>query len=211
MPENTRLNGNIDQIDLEFVEREATPRLLMKLGIHLHLAGLSLSNTVSILDVFGVNRARSTIHNWVHKADLQPESGHSPDHVAVDETVIQLNGQQYWLYAAVDPETNELLHTKLEPTRTNVIAHAFFTELREKHDVDDAVFLVDGATPLKDACQRYGLDFRYERHGNRNSVERVFREVKRRTSSFSNCFSNADADTADDWLKSFSFAWNQLI
>jgi putative transposase len=49
MPENDRLNGNIGQIDLEFVEREATPRSLMKLSIQLHLAGLSLSNTVSIL------------------------------------------------------------------------------------------------------------------------------------------------------------------
>ncbi len=211
MAETTRLSGGIDQIDLDFVEREATPRLLMKLGIQLHLAGLSLSNTVFILEIFGVQRARSTVHNWVHKADLQPEEGCSPDHVAVDETVIQLNDEQYWLYAAVDPDTNELLHTKLEPTRTNVIAYGFFAELREKHDVDDAVFLVDGATPLNAACSRHGLDFRYERHGNRNSVERVFREIKRRTSLFSNCFSNAHADTADDWLKSFLFAWNQLI
>ena len=70
MPENDRLNGCLDGIDLEFVEREATPRLLMKLSIQLHLAGLSLSNTVSILEVFGVKRARSTVHNWVHKADL---------------------------------------------------------------------------------------------------------------------------------------------
>jgi putative transposase len=211
MPENDRLSGCLDEIDLGFVEREATPRLLMKLSIQLHLAGLSLSNTVDFLEMFGVQRVRSTVHNWVHKADLQPESGRSPDHVAVDETVIQLNDQRYWLYAAVDPNTNELLHTKLEPTRTNVIAHAFFAELCEKHDVDDAVFLVDGATPLNDACSRHGLDFRYERHGNRNSAERVFREIKRRTSSFSNCFSNANADTVDDWLKSFSFAWNQLI
>jgi transposase-like protein len=111
--------------------------------------------------------------------------------------VIRLNDERYWLYAAVDPETNELLHTKLEPTRTKVLAYGFFTELREKHDVDDAVFLVDGATPLKDACRRHGLEFRYEKHGTRNSVERVFREVKRRTTSFSNCFSNADAETAD--------------
>ncbi|MCG1001887.1 MULTISPECIES: IS6 family transposase [Halobacterium] len=211
MPENARLSGCLDQIDLEFVEREATPQLLMKLSIQLHLAGLSLSNTVSILEIFGVERARSTVHNWVHKADLQPESGRSPDHVAVDETVIRLNNEQYWLYAAVDPETNELLHTKLEPTRTNVIARSFFADLREKHDVDNAVFLVDGAPTLKDACQRHGLRFQYEKHGNRNAVERVFREIKRRTSSFSNCFSNAAADTADDWLRSFSFAWNQLI
>jgi len=95
MPENARLSGSLDQIDLEFVEREATPRLLMKLSIQLHPAGLSLSNTVSFLEVFGVSRARSTIHNWVHKADLQPETGRSPDHVAVDETVIRIDDQQY--------------------------------------------------------------------------------------------------------------------
>jgi len=211
MPENDRLGGCLDEIDLEFVEREATPRLLMKLSIQLHLAGLSLSNTVSFLDVFGVDRARSTVHNWVHKADLQPESDRSPDHVAVDETVIRIDGEQYWLYAAVDPDSNKLLHTKLEPTRTNALAEIFFRELREKHDVDDAVFLVDDATPLKEACRRHGLDFRYERHGNRNRAERVFREVKRRTDSFSNCFSHVDPATADDWLRSFAFAWNQLI
>ena len=210
MPENDRLNGFLDEIDLEFVEREATPRLLMKLSIQLHLAGLSLSNTVSILEIFGVNRARSTVHNWVHKAELQPESGRSPDHVAVDETVIRLNDEPYWLYAAVNPETNELLHTKLEPT-TKVLAHPFLTELSEKHDVSDAVFLVDGSYSLQDACQRHGYNFRYEKHGNRNAIERVFRDIKRRTICFSNCFSNANAETADDWLRSFSFVWNQLI
>jgi len=211
MPENDRLDGCLDEIDLEFVEREATPRLLMKLSIQLHLAGLSLSNTVSFLEVFGVDRARSTVHNWVHKADLQPKSGRSPNQVAVDETVIRIDDEHYWLYAAVDPESNELLYTKLETTRTNALAERFFAQLREKHDVDDAVFLVDDATPLKEACHRHGLDFKYERHGNRNSAERVFREVKRRTDSFSNCFSHVDPATADNWLSSFAFAWNQLI
>ena len=184
MPENARLSGSIGQFDLDFVEREATPRLLMKLSIQLHLAGLSLSNTVSFLEVFGVQRARSTVHNWVNKTDLQPTDGRQPNHVAVDETVIQLNDEKYWLYAAVDPETNELLHTQLEPTTNSVLAQQFFAELREKHDVDDALFLIDGSHSLKDACSRHGLDLRVERHGDRNSVERVFREVKRRTSSF---------------------------
>jgi transposase-like protein len=105
MPENARLGGNLDQIDLTFVERETTPRLLMKLSIQPHLAGLSLSTTVSFLEVFGVQRVRSTVLNWVHKAELQSESGRPPDHVAVDETVIQIDDEQYWLYAAVDPET----------------------------------------------------------------------------------------------------------
>ena len=211
MPENDRLSGCLDEINLDFVEREATPKLLMKLSIQLHLAGLSLSNTVLFLEVFGVERVRSTVHNWVHKADLQPESGRSPNHVAVDETVIRLDNEQYWLYAAVDPKTDDLLHTQFEPTTNNALADRFFADLCDKHDVDDATVLVDGSASLQRACRKHDLDFKYERHGNRNSVERVFREIKRRTTSFSNCFSNAKAETADEWLRSFAFAWNQLI
>lgn len=63
MPENDRLNGCLNEIELGFVEREVTPKLLMKLGIQLHLAGSSLLNTISILEIVSVNRARSTVHN----------------------------------------------------------------------------------------------------------------------------------------------------
>lgn len=45
--------------------------------------------TIFIIDIFGVKRARSTVHNWVHKDALQPDSGRSLDHVSVDETVIR--------------------------------------------------------------------------------------------------------------------------
>jgi len=31
------------------------------------------------------------------------------------------------------------------------------------------------------------------------------------TFCFSNYFRNAQAETAGDWIRSFSFAWNQLI
>jgi hypothetical protein len=62
MPESRRLTGCLDGLEFEFVEREATPRLLMELSIQLHLAGPSLSDTVSFLEVFGVERARSTVH-----------------------------------------------------------------------------------------------------------------------------------------------------
>jgi len=211
MTEFGRPNGSIDQIELGFVEREATPEFLMKLSIQLHLSDISLSNTVRVLDVFGVQSAQLTGHNWIHKAYLQPESGKNPDYVAVDETVIQVNDEQYWLYAAVDPETNELLHTSLEPTTNTVIAQTFLAEIDEKHDVSEAVFLVDDSHSLQAACHRAGYDFRYEKHGNRNAVECVFREIKHRTICFSNCFSNATAKTADDWINSLSFAWNHLI
>ncbi|ERG97208.1 MAG: hypothetical protein J07HQW2_03694 [Haloquadratum walsbyi J07HQW2] len=57
MLKKDRLNECLEEINLEFVEREATPRFLMKLSIQLHLAGLSLSNPVYILEIFGIERA----------------------------------------------------------------------------------------------------------------------------------------------------------
>ncbi len=132
MAEIARLGGCSDCMELDFVEREATPEPLMKLGIRLHLAGLSLSNTVSELERFGVDRARSTVHNWVQKAELQPEEGQQPDHVAVDETMIQIDDQRYWLYAAVDIDTNEFLHVKLGTAQNTGLSSLFFSELKQK-------------------------------------------------------------------------------
>jgi len=117
MPEFDRLNGSTDWIDLGFVERERTPEQIIELGIQLHLAGLSLSNTKQYLEKLGVERSRTAIHDWVQKADLQPASEVTSNHVAVNETVIQVNDQRHWLYAAVDPETNHLLHVRLFHTR----------------------------------------------------------------------------------------------
>jgi putative transposase len=93
MPEISRLSGNRDWIDLGFVERERTPEPAMALGIQAHVAGLSVSNTVELLDQLGVQRSRKAVHDWVQKAELQPESGKSPKQIALDETVIRINDQ----------------------------------------------------------------------------------------------------------------------
>jgi len=63
MAEIARLSGCLDWIDLDFVERQRTPERAMKLGIQLQLAGLSLRNTVPILEewVSSAHRKPSTI------------------------------------------------------------------------------------------------------------------------------------------------------
>jgi putative transposase len=176
----------------------------MALGIQSHVAGLSLSNTVELLDSLGVQRSRKAVHDWVQKANLQPDSDKSPNQIALDETVIRINDQQFWLYAAAEPQSNQLLHVRLFATTTTALTEVFLRELRQKHDVETAVFLVDGAQHLQTALQRDGLRFQMCRHGNWNAVERVFRELKRRTSSFSNCFSHVEPETAENWLQSFA-------
>ena len=89
MPKTARLIESTEWIDLGFVERERTPREIIEKGIRHHLAGLSLSNTVILLEELGVNRSRVAVHNWVQKANLQPAGGKCPDRVAVDQKAIR--------------------------------------------------------------------------------------------------------------------------
>ena len=208
MHEIDRLSDSTDWIDLDFVERERTPEWIIKVGIQLHLAGLSLSNTKQYIEKLGVERSRTAIHNWVQNANLQPTSDTAPDHIAVDETVIQVNDERRWLYAAVDPETNEFLHARLFPTRTTQLTVLFLRELQQIVPVTQATILVDDAHHLKAALLRLGLRYQMRRHGNRTAVERVLREVKRRTSSFSNTFSHAQPTTVERWLQAFAVWWN---
>ncbi|MFW6385192.1 MAG: IS6 family transposase, partial [Halodesulfurarchaeum sp.] len=210
MQEIARLNGLSDAIELDFVERVATPRNMMKLAIHLHLSGLSLSNTVSVLESFGINRARSTVHNWVQKADLEPEAGRDPDKIGLEETVVMVNGEHFWLYSAVDVETNKNLHLRLYSTRNTALTKMFLRELSEKHEVKDAEFFVDGVPWLQAGLHELGMHFRHETFGERNPVERVFQEIKRRTQQFYNTFSRSLPESAENWLKALAWTWNQL-
>lgn len=80
----------------------------------------------------------------------------------------------------------------------------FLAELRDKH-------LVNPAPWLQVALHQHSLDYRYEKHGNRNSVEHVFRALKSQTNQFSSCFSHTEADTVENWLQAFGFTWCQFI
>ena len=79
---------------------------------------MSLRGSSQLLDELGVQRSHVAVHEWVHKADLQLISTISADQIAVDEKMIRLDGQDHWLYGAVDPQTNEILHVSLFPTTT---------------------------------------------------------------------------------------------
>ena len=203
-----RLSGSITWIDLSFVERERTPGWAIQIGIRCHLAGLSLREVSKHLSRLGVERSHVAIHNWVHKADLQPLSAVTADQLAVDEKMIRLHGQEYWLYGAVDPETNEILHVSFFPTTTKQTTRWFLTELHRRYQLGDVVFLVDDANYLGPVLAEDGYEYHVLKHGNRNAIERVFWEVERRTSSFANSFSNVTLETAESWLEAFAVYHN---
>jgi putative transposase len=208
MPEFERLSDAIDWIDLSFVERDRTPRWAIEVGIRCHLSGMSLRDTSHFLGELGVQRSHVAVHNWVHKAELQPISTLSADQLAVDEKMIRLHGKEFWLYGAVDPETNEIIALRLYPTTNEVTTRWFLDQLHHRCNLAETTILVDNAAYLTGVLAEDGYRFRYEPDGNRNAIERVFREVERRTSSFSNSFSHVELATAQSWLEAFAVYHN---
>ncbi|ELY70386.1 hypothetical protein SAMN05443661_11338 [Natronobacterium gregoryi] len=148
MAETDRLDESTEWIDVAFVQRERTPREIIEKHIRHYLAKFSVSNTVILFEKLGVGRSRTVVYNWVQKAALQPEGGANPDRVAVDQKTIRINDKQHWLYAVVDPETNRNMHSRLFSTYAIPIAQESLTELSEKHDIRDAVFLIEDADDL---------------------------------------------------------------
>ena len=99
----------------------------------------------------------NTLHNRAQKADLHPTSDAATDHIAVDETVIQVDDEHRWPYAAVDPETSEVLHVRFVPTRTTQFAVLFLREDQQVVPVTRATILVDEVHHLEAVLSRLGL------------------------------------------------------
>jgi len=208
MTEFDRLSQCIEWIDLSFVERKRTPEWAIQVGIRCHLAGTSTRDASQFLDELGVQRSHVAVHNWVHEADLQPLSTATTDQLTVDEKVIRINGDDYWLYGAVDPETNKILQFRLFPTTTKQTTRWFLTELHRRYQLNNVEFLVDDADYLVSVLDEDGYRFQMISHGNRNAIERVFWEIERRTSSFATSFSHIDPPTAESWLQALAVRHN---
>jgi transposase-like protein len=98
----------------------------------------------------------------------------SADQLAVDEKMIRINGNNYWLYGAVDPETSEILHFRLFSTMTKQTTRRFLAKLHRRYRLDTIEFLVDDADHLVDILDEDGYRFQIVPHGNRNAIERIF-------------------------------------
>jgi len=132
----------------------------------------------------------------------------SADQLAVDEKVIRINGDNYRLHGAVDPETNEILQFRLFSTTTKQTTRWFLAELHRRYRLDGVEFLVDDADYLMNVLDEDGYRFQMMSHGNRNAIERIFWEIERRTSSFAASFNHVEPQTAQSWLQAFAVRHN---
>lgn len=121
---------------------------------------------------------------------------------------IWITDHQDRLYAAGDPDSDHLLRVRLFSTTTTALTEGVLRELWQRYDVESAASLVNSVQHLHTPLVRVGLWFQIARDRNRNAVERIVRELKRRTFPLSNCFSHVRPETAENWLQAFACRLN---
>ena len=87
----------LDESQQDVWENERAPTPIRRFGVHLHTVGLSIMETVAILELLGVQRSHGAIWQWVHRladSDSDPPTV-TPSRVAVDDTAVQIGTDWY--------------------------------------------------------------------------------------------------------------------
>ncbi|WP_153554661.1 IS6 family transposase [Halomicrobium sp. LC1Hm] len=206
-------------------ENERTPTPVRRFGVRLHTAGLSIGETVAILELLGVDRSHGAVWNWVHtlsEAQSDPptftransRAAHQiasdlrttePSRVAVDEKQIEVDGEKKWLYAAIDTNSKLLLEIDVFSRRGTDPTAAFLHRLTEKHDLADTEFLVDASGYLT-ALARHELSGRLD-YRTRNHIEKWFQTVTMRIDRF-HAYWRGSQSSVRRWLQRFRHHYN---
>jgi putative transposase len=130
--------------------------------------------------------SRESVRIWVHRfPSLFKPSKRARRLVAVDETVLKVKGQICYLWAAIDVDTNEILALYASKGRGIPIAIEFLRKVLDPCE-GKPVIVVDRGPWYRWALERLGITYFHETFGNRDRIERWFREMKNRTKRFYN-------------------------
>jgi len=131
--------------------------------------------------------------------------------VAVDETKLKLNGEQLYVWAAVDVKTKEVLACRVSWTRNIMQAETFLRKVLEAC-VNNPLILVDKGPWYPEALYNLGLKWRHVTFGMRNRIERWFGILKARTKRFYNNFpNNSTMQSTKTFMETFIAWYNTLL
>ena len=179
------VRGLVERVRL--FERNRVPLSFKVLGLAMYFQVSSFRRTARVLSEF-CTVSKTAVWKWIVK--LREKLNIASERkirrfVAVDETCVNVNGEQYWVYSALDVDGNELISMRVYPTRNILASESFFKSVL-KHCEGRPEFIVDNAPWLKDALIELGLAHIHQTIGLRSLIESAFSSFKQRTKIFFN-------------------------
>jgi len=188
------------------------PLKVKVLSTVLYYSGLSYRVVARVLRD-SARFAHESVRLWFRRlkdAFPKPEQRHRRS-VAVDETKLKICGEQFYVWAAIDVKSKEVLACRVSWTRSIMQAEAFLRKVLETC-TNKPLILVDRGPWYPEALVSLGLRWKHMTFGMRNRIERWFGILKARTKRFSNNFSNnSTLKSAKAFLEAFITLYNTLI
>src|SRR5512134_2757459 len=165
-------------------ERNRTSTIVIMYSLYLYFLGLSLRNTSKALTIFkDQKRSYVSVWNWIQKFGSYPiYKRKRVTAFIIDETVIQIGNQHFWLWIAIEPIHSSVLGIYISEERNMLVAENFIRSLVEKYGKHTVY--TDGGTWYHEACSVIGLKHYLHSPLEKSLMERVNQYFKDRIESF---------------------------
>lgn len=190
--------------------RTRTHPAIVRYGLYLYFSSRSFRLAARCLESI-IKRSYVSIWKWVQKYSSLANRFVGTDRrlvkeIFVDETLLQIDGKDYWLWIAYEPALNTcLMMMHLSRERTILVCYQFFKRLRDRYG--SKPIFTDGAKWYNDACKWLRLTHQVYGTELKNLMERFVQHIKDRTECFDDHFpcrkSDCDRQHVWNWLKLF--------
>jgi transposase-like protein len=134
-----------------------------------------------------------------------------PSTILLGKTAVIQHGEQFVLFAALDPATREVVHLGVAPSRNYLTTRRFLEEIEELYGDLPKEVITGGATGYGAAFSRLRIRYRVLVYGSRNRIERWIQEFKRRIDTFYASFTDDTVEPTHNWLRQFTWLWNHCL
>src|SRR5215218_4778168 len=111
--------------------RNRTSTIVVMYSLYLYFLGLSLRNTSKALDIFDYEkRSHIAVWNWIQRFGSLPiYKRKRVTAFIIDETIIQIGNQHFWLWICIEPIHRSVLGIYISEERDMFVAKNFVGSL----------------------------------------------------------------------------------
>jgi putative transposase len=197
---------------LKFI-RNRTATVIVMYSLYLYFLGLSLRNTSKALVIFrDEKRSHVAVWNWIQRfGSLQIYKRKRVSAFIIDETIIQIGNQHFWLWFCIEPIHSSVLGIYISEERNMLVAEKFICSLVEKYGKHTVY--TDGGTWYDEACNVIGLKHYLHSPFQKSLMERVNQYLKDRIESFDDYYPCIQKDECNllhvhNWIQFFVSMYN---
>jgi len=196
-------------------ERNKTSTVIVMYSLYLYFLGLSLRNTSKALIIFkDEKRSYVSIWNWIQRfgsCNIYKRKRISA--FIIDETVIQVGSQHFWLWNCIEPVYRSVLGIYISEERYMLVAEKFIRSLVAKYG--NHLVYTHGGTWYPEACKILGLKHYLHSSFEKNLMERVNQYFKDRIENFDDYYpcmkDECNLFHVHNWIQFFVSMYNDTI